>query len=131
MALCTSPSTEVRMAQPSAVRNAPAITSTVTHRIASRLRAWANNIHPTRQVVGRVTTLNDPMRSPALHRASAALSAGATGMLANPTAKSVQQAERARFWAQFSETWSQVRRAEQCICEVCMCWLTGTRFVQE
>lgn len=32
-------------------------------------------------------------------------------MLANPTGKTPQQAERAKFWAQFQETWQQVRPA--------------------
>lgn len=31
-------------------------------------------------------------------------------MLANPASKTVQQAERAKFWAQFQETWQQVRQ---------------------
>lgn len=34
-------------------------------------------------------------------------------MLANPAGKSTQQAERAKFWAQFQETWQQVRAVEQ------------------
>lgn len=29
-------------------------------------------------------------------------------MMANPAGKGAQQAERAKFWAQFQETWQQV-----------------------
>eukprot|EP00879_Flechtneria_rotunda_P005892 GHRR01006198.1.p1 GENE.GHRR01006198.1~~GHRR01006198.1.p1 ORF type:complete len:616 (+),score=203.76 GHRR01006198.1:1123-2970(+) len=37
---------------------------------------------------------------------------GATSSMANP-AKTTQQAERAKFWAQFQETWQQVRQNKQ------------------
>jgi hypothetical protein len=33
-------------------------------------------------------------------------------MAANP-ARSLQQAERAKFWAQFQETWQQVRQTKK------------------
>jgi hypothetical protein len=34
--------------------------------------------------------------------------AAGSSMMANPAGKSAQQAERAKFWAQFQETWQQV-----------------------
>lgn len=46
-----------------------------------------------------------------LHAVVFSVCSGAAGssMLANPAGKSSQQAERAKFWAQFQETWQQVR----------------------
>lgn len=74
---------------------APASSSELAAQGSGSTTGWKSNVRPS------------SARMPA-----AGAAAGGSSMLANPAGKSTQQAERAKFWAQFQETWQQVRQTQ-------------------
>lgn len=111
---------------------APASSSELAAQGSSSMTGWKSNVRPSS---GRMPTAGGfgPLFPAALSAyccsrmvsidtklvlcvCAACCCAGAAGgssMLANPAGKSTQQAERAKFWAQFQETWQQVSAVKQ------------------